>query len=206
MYEAPTVSVVDDDEQVRDSLAALIQSMDLAVECYASGREFLEKYTHSRPGCIVLDLRMPQVDGLEVINELSARQVKVPIIMISGHGDIPAAVNAMKAGAVDFFEKPYRGTALMESVRRAIDLDRHYLQTLAEHADLHRRYATLTPEEKEVLQLTVAGKPDKAIAVRLDLSLRTIQLRRASLMRKLGCQSRAELIRNAQIVESNAEN
>jgi FixJ family two-component response regulator len=112
----------------------------------------------------------------------------------------------MKAGAVDFFEKPYRGTALMESVRRAIDLDRHYLQTLAEHADLHGRYATLTPEEKEVLQLTVAGKPDKAIAVRLDLSLRTIQLRRASLMRKLGCQSRAELIRNAQIVESNAEN
>ena len=121
MLQAPTVSVVDDDEQVRDSLVALIQSMDLDVECYSSGREFLDKYSAFAPGCVVLDLRMPHINGLEVINELSARQINVPIIMISGHGDIPAAVTAMKSGAVDFFEKPYRGAALIESVRRAID-------------------------------------------------------------------------------------
>ncbi len=201
MSEAPTVSVVDDDEQVRESLAALIQSMDLDVECYASGREFLDNYTHSRPGCIVLDLRMPQLSGLEVIDVLLERSVHVPIIMISGHGDIPAAVSAMKAGAIDFLEKPYRGAALMESVRRAIELDVRNRRTEAERGQLLERYATLTPEEQEVLRLTVEGKPDKALVAKLDLSLRTIQLRRASVMRKLNAHSRAELIRMAQSLE-----
>jgi two-component system response regulator FixJ len=201
MSEAPTVSVVDDDEQVRESLAALIQSMDLDVECYASGREFLDNYTHSRPGCIVLDLRMPQLSGLEVIDVLLERSVHVPIIMISGHGDIPAAVSAMKAGAIDFLEKPYRGAALMESVRRAIELDVRNRRTEAERGQLLERYATLTPEEQEVLRLTVEGKPDKALVAKLDLSLRTIQLRRASVMRKLNAHSRAELIRMAQTLE-----
>lgn len=201
MLASPTVSVVDDDEQVRESLAALIQSMNLDVECYASGHEFLDRFDASLPGCVVLDLRMPQTSGLEVLDELSARNVEVPIIMISGHGDIPAAVSAMKSGAVDFLEKPYRGASLMESIRRAIELDAGRRSARADRQLLVDRYATLTDEEKEVLQLTAAGKPDKAIALKLDLSLRTIQLRRASLMRKLRVATRAELIRLAQVLD-----
>jgi two-component system response regulator FixJ len=198
MFQPHTVSVVDDDQQVRESLAALIQSMDLRVECFASGGEFLESYTAARPGCVVLDLRMPQLSGLEVIEALSARDIKVPIIMISGHGDIPAAVSAMKAGAVDFLEKPYRAAVLMESVRRAIELDDRTRRAAAERNKLIDRFQSLTAEEKEVLELTAAGKPDKAIAQKLDLSLRTIQLRRASVMRKMDAHSRAELIRLAE--------
>jgi two-component system response regulator FixJ len=205
MSQSPKVSVVDDDEQVRESLAALIQSMDLDVECFASGHDFLDHYTAERPGCVVLDLRMPQISGLEVIDALSARNITVPVIMISGHGDIPAAVTAMKAGAVDFFEKPYRGAALMDSVRRAIDLDERNRRTEAERGQLLQRFQSLTAEEKEVLELTAAGKPDKAIALKLDLSLRTIQLRRASLMRKMESHSRAELIRLAQQLKTGRE-
>jgi two-component system response regulator FixJ len=194
MNPSPIVSVVDDDEQVRESLAALIQSMNLEVECYASGREFLDHYNPEQPGCVVLDLRMPQVSGLEVIDELNARQISVPVIMISGHGDIPAAVSAIKAGAVDFLEKPYPGSALMDAVRKAIARDAEQRAANSERQALLERYETLTPDERQVLELTVAGKPDKAIALKLDLSLRTIQLRRASVMRKMHAHSRAELI------------
>ena len=201
MPQPPIVSVVDDDEQVRESLAALIQSMNLDVECYASGREFLDNYRPASPGCLVLDLRMPQVSGLELLDVLSARGIHVPVIMISGHGDIQAAVSTMKAGAVDFLEKPYRGAALMESVHRAIELDARNRQVQSERDELLGRYETLTTAEKGVLELTVAGKPDKAIAVKLDLSLRTIQLRRASLMRKMDAHSRAELILLAQALK-----
>lgn len=194
MLASPTVSVVDDDEQVRESLAALIQSMNLNVVCYASGRDFLDKFSPATPGCVVLDLRMPQLSGLEVIDELAARNVEVPVIMISGHGDIPAAVAAIKAGAVDFLEKPYRGAALMESVRRAIQRDLTNRQDRSQRQVLADRFESLTADERQVLELTVAGKPDKAIALKLDLSLRTIQLRRASVMRKMHAHSRAELI------------
>lgn len=197
----PTVTIVDDDDQVRESLVALIQSMNLQVECYASGRDFLDQYQHQRPGCLVLDLRMPQISGLEVIAELAARDIHMPIIMISGHGDIPAAVSAMKAGAIDFLEKPYRGAALMESVRRAVDLDARQREIDDQRRGLAERFERLTPDERLVLELTAEGKPDKAIALKLDLSLRTIQLRRASIMRKLNAHSRAELIRMAQAFE-----
>lgn len=204
MLSLPTVVVVDDDDQVRESLAALIQSMNLEVECFASGQEFLDNYSADRPGCIVLDLRMPQLSGLEVIDELASRNIQSPVIMISGHGDIPVAVSAMKAGAVDFFEKPYRGAALVESVRRAIDRDATNREAQGHRQALVERYESLTADEKDVLQLTALGKPDKAIALKLDWSLRTIQLRRASLMRKLNVNSRAELIRLAQSLEPTA--
>jgi len=194
MQTTPIVSVVDDDEQVRESLAALIQSMNLEVQCHASGREFLDSYSSEQAGCIVLDLRMPQMNGLEVIEQLRARNVETPIIMISGHGDIPAAVAAIKAGAVDFLEKPYPASALMDSIRRGIERDSEQRTSSAERQVLIDRYETLTPDERQVLDLTVAGKPDKAIALKLDLSLRTIQLRRASVMRKMHAHSRAELI------------
>ena len=194
MPQLPTVSVVDDDRQVRESLAALIQSMDLEVHCYATGQQFLANYTPTRPGCVVLDLRLPQLNGLQVLDEMAARRLKVPVIMISGHGDITAAVSAMKAGAVDFLEKPYRGSALLESVRRAIDIDVRQRRAQAEYDRLRGRFESLTPQEQEVLRLTMAGKTDKAIALKLDLSLRTVQLRRASIMRKVNVRSRTELI------------
>ena len=201
MAESPTFTVVDDDEQVRESLAALVQSMNLDVECYASGQAFLDNFSHRRPGCVVLDLRMPQLSGLDVLGELAARRINVPVVMITGHGDIPAAVAAMKAGAVDFFEKPYRGAALMDSVRRAVALDERNCQAQAQRAELMAYYEGLTPDEKDVLWLTAEGKPDKAIALKLDLSLRTIQLRRASVMRKMQAPTRAALIRLAQTIE-----
>jgi FixJ family two-component response regulator len=194
MLQNPTVSIVDDDQQVRESLAALIQSMNLDLNCYASGREFLDNYSADRGGCVVLDLRMPQLSGLNVIEELNARSIDVPVIMISGHGDIPAAVAAIQAGAVDFLEKPYRGSALIESVRRALERNAVDRQARAARKQLIDRYESLTADERQVLELTVAGKPDKAIAMKLDLSLRTIQLRRASVMRKMETHSRAELI------------
>jgi FixJ family two-component response regulator len=201
MSQTATVSIVDDDQQVRESLAALIQSMDLAAECYASGPEFLETYSPDTPGCVVLDLRMPHMSGTEVVDALRARRCQVPVVMISGHGDIPAAVSAMKSGAVDFLEKPFRGGALMESIHRAIKIDAHSRQAEAQRSGLRARFDQLTAQEKEVFELTAAGKPDKAIAQRLDVSLRTIQLRRASVMRKMEAKSRAELIRLAQAME-----
>ena len=194
MNQTPTVSIVDDDQQVRESLAALIQSLNIETACYASGREFLEKFSPERPGCVVLDLRMPDLSGLDVIQELAARGTEVPVVMISGHGDIPAAVSAMKAGAVDFLEKPYPGSALLESVRKALARDEQQRTEGASRRQLVERYESLSPDEKQVLELTAAGKPDKAIALALDLSLRTIQLRRASVMRKMQARSRAELI------------
>ncbi|HEX3727221.1 MAG TPA: response regulator [Pirellulales bacterium] len=197
-----TVSIVDDDQQVRESLAALLGSAKLDVSCYASGSDFLEHFLQSRPGCVVLDLRLPQQSGLEILDELAARRNKVPVIMISGHGDITTAVTAMKAGAVDFFEKPYRGSDLLESVRRAIDMDVRRRRAQHEYDRLRARFNSLTDQEHEVLRLTMAGKPDKAIAIKLDLSLRTIQMRRSSVMRKLDARSRTELILLTQSLES----
>jgi RNA polymerase sigma factor (sigma-70 family) len=198
MAQSPRVAVVDDDREVRESLAALLGATNLEVECYASGREFLENLAQTRPGCIVLDLRLPQQSGLEVLETLAQRHIKVPVVMISGHGDVPAAVSAMKAGAIDFLEKPYRGAALLASVRRAIALHARQREAQEENDRMRAQLESLTVQEREVLRLTVAGKPDKAIAQRLDLSMRTIQLRRAALMRKFHVRTRAELIRRAQ--------
>jgi two-component system response regulator FixJ len=194
LSELPTVSVVDDDRQVRESLAALIQSMDLDVRCYSSGLQFLASYVPARPGCVVLDLRLPQLSGLQVLEEMATRRLRVPVIMISGHGDINAAVSAMKAGAIDFLEKPYRGSSLLESVRRAIEIDARQRRARAEYDRLRGRFDHLTPQEHDVLRLTMTGKTDKAIALKLDLSPRTVQLRRASIMRKVNVRSRTELI------------
>jgi FixJ family two-component response regulator len=137
---------------------------------------------------------MPQLGGQEVFEEMCARGMQAPVIMISGHGDIRAAVTAMKRGAIDFLEKPYRCAALLDSVRRAIDTEERRRQAQAEHDRLRSGFDSLTPQEHEVLRLTLAGKPDKAIATKLDLSMRTVQLRRSSVMRKVNAHSRVELI------------
>ena len=201
MDDTTTVFVVNDDEQVRESLAAPIESMGLAVTCFTSGRDFLDRYTADARGCVVLDLKMPQVSGLEVIESLRSRGITVPIIMISGHGDISAAVSAMKAARDRLSGKAVSRRGADGEHSPGVDLDARQRVNDEKRSHLAERFARLTPNEREVLDLTAAGKPDKAIALKLDLSLRTIQLHRASLMRKLEVRSRAELIRLAQAAE-----
>ncbi len=204
----PVVSVVDDDEQVRESLAALVQSMNLDVECYASGREFLDRTSSPpQPGCVVLDLRMPQLSGLEVIEELTARRIRR-----AGDHDQRARRHSRGRGGHQGRRRRLSGKALS---RRRAD-GKHSPGDRAGRARIARRkaiatnlldrYETLTADEKEVLELTVAGKPDKAIAQKLDLSLRTIQLRRASVMRKMHAHSRAELIGLAHRIDGPGGN
>ena len=195
------VHVVDDDDAFRTAISRVLTAAGHRPKLYASAPEYLASNDPEGPACVVLDLRMPGVTGLDLQSALARRDDAHPVIFLSGHGDIPAAVAAMKAGAVDFFEKPYRGAALMAVVRRAIDRDIQQRALHAEHQALLDRFESLTADEKDVLDLTVAGKPDKAIALKLDLSLRTIQLRRASVMRKMNAHSRAELIRLAQTIE-----
>ena len=199
--DLPLVRVVDDEPSIQGLFTRMATLGGFTVESHLTARSMLDSLDESRPGCLVLDLRMPQLNGLEVIDELAARQITTPVIMISGHGDIPAAVAAIKAGAIDFLEKPYPGSALMDSIRRALDRDAKQRDVQSDRQDMLERYETLTADERQVLELTVAGKPDKAIALKLDLSLRTIQLRRASVMRKMRAHSRAELIGIAHRIE-----
>jgi FixJ family two-component response regulator len=195
MSTKATVFIVDDEPEVRKSLATVVKLMGLESHCLDSARAFLAVYDPARPGCLLVDLRMPEVSGIELLERLAQRRWRIPAVMLSGFGDVPAAVRAMKCGALDFLEKPYSLDSLRQSILRAIDLD-----TRSREEETHRDHAlramdTLTAEERRVLELTADGKPDKAIAARLNLSTRTIQLRRASLMRKLGARSRTELIR-----------
>lgn len=193
----PVVYIIDDEVDVRTSLATVVADMGLAAESCDSAKSFLERYDPTRVACLLVDLRMPEVDGLELLTEIEHRKWRVAAIMMSGQSDIPAVVEAMKAGAIDFLEKPYSLENLRRSIRRAIDLDVCWRAEEERRSDISRRLETLTPMERQVLELTAEGKPDKAIAARLDLSTRTIQLRRASLMKKVQARSRAELIRLA---------
>jgi two-component system response regulator FixJ len=198
MDKKPVAYVVDDDHELREALRLTLEMMDLEVVCCASGAEFLQSYEPSAVGCVIVDLRMAGMSGLELLQVMAKRGIRLPAIMISGHGDIQAAVQAMKGGVVDFLEKPYSIDALRESVRRAIQLHRKSHEGNLRQAELRLRYERLTPDERDVLEMTVAGMPDKAIAARAQVSVRTVQLRRASLMKKLEAKSRIELVRLSQ--------
>jgi FixJ family two-component response regulator len=190
-----TVFIVDDEPEVRKSLAAVVKLMGFEARLFDSASAFLAGYDPTQCGCLVVDLRMPEVSGIELLEHLAQRRWRIPAVMLSGYGDVPAAVRAMKCGALDFLEKPYSLTSLRQSVTRAIDLDVRCRDGETNRDKVARAMETLTAEERRVLELTAEGKPDKAIAARLNLSTRTIQLRRASLMRKLGAGSRTDLIR-----------
>jgi len=200
MEKKPLVYVVDDDFELREALGVTLELMDLEVVCCASGPEFLERYRPAEVGCLIVDLRMDQMSGLELLQAMADRNIRLPAIMISGHGDIQAAVRAMKGGVIDFLEKPYRIDALRASVRRAIQMHRHSHAEELQQAELQQRYEQLCSEERKVLELTVTGMPDKAIAARAQVSIRTVQLRRASLMKKLDAKSRIDLLRLSQTV------
>ncbi|HEV7137974.1 MAG TPA: response regulator transcription factor [Steroidobacteraceae bacterium] len=197
----PTVFVVDDDESVRSSLKFLLRSASLESRAFGSAQEFLETYDPAQPGCIVLDVRMPGMSGLELQQELNLRGAIIPVIFITGHGDVPMAVEAMQHGAHDFLQKPFKDEDLIERVRRALARDAKTRTALEEHKSIRTRLQSLTPREREVLALMAQGKPNKIMAHELGVSQRTIEIHRARVMEKSGASSLAELVRMVMDVE-----
>jgi len=195
MSEQSTVFIVDDDEAVRDSLSWLMQSVGLGTETFASADAFLQGYSHDRPGCLILDIRMPGMSGLELQNVLREQGFRLPLIIISGHADVPMAVRALKAGAFDFIEKPFNDQLLLDLVQRAIEKDRQQRESLAELDEWRARLDSLTPREREVLELVVGGAANKVISSELGVSLKTVEAHRARVMDKLQASSLSELVR-----------
>ena len=191
----PTVFVIDDDDAVRSSLRLLFKSWGLDAVLAASADEFLAGYDVERPGCIVLDVRMPGMSGLELQQRLNTLGATIPIIFITGHGDVPMAVEAMQAGAFDFLQKPFRDDDLLERVRRALEHDATQRARLEARQGTRGRLATLTPRERDVLDLVVVGKANKVIAADLGLSQRTVEIHRARVMEKMDAASLAQLVR-----------
>ncbi len=197
-----TVFVVDDDDGVRTSLGILLDSAGYRAVPFASADDFLAQYDPARPGCLLLDMRMPGMTGMELIEELARRGGFVPVIFITGHGDVPMAVEAMKAGAFDFLQKPFSPRNLLERIERALAADTEARQVLSRTEELRQRYTTLTPREKEVMALIVAGHANKVIAMDLGLSERTVEIHRARVMEKMATRSVAHLVRMALELES----
>jgi two-component system response regulator FixJ len=193
------VHVIDDDEAMRQSLAFLLGAVGMEVQTYESAEAFLEIAPTVKAGCVITDVRMPGLSGVELLRQLRDRQVSIPVIMITGHGDVPLAVEAMKIGAMDFLEKPFDDEALLASVRSALDqLDRDQKRQ-AERGDIEGRLATLSNRERDVLQGLVAGHANKQIAYDLGISPRTIEIYRANLMTKMQAASLSDLVRMALI-------
>ena len=191
----PTVFVVDDDEGVRNSLRFLLKSVGLATRTLDSASEFLDAYKASQPGCLVLDVRMPGMSGLELQQQLNLRGAVIPVIFITGHGDIPMAVEAMQQGAFDFLQKPFRDQDLIDRIQRALERDGRNRTALDQHAKIRERLDSLTPREREVLALMTRGKPNKIMAAELGVSQRTVEIHRARVMEKSGADSLAQLVR-----------
>jgi two-component system response regulator FixJ len=198
MAREPTIFIVDDDEAVRDSLQALLQAMGFKqISAYESSLRFLEAAKPQPGDCLLLDLRMPDMDGLELQTELNRRAVRLPVIVMTGHGDVPIAVRAMKAGAADFIEKPFPDDLLIDSVRRALALSAATLRVSEEVSETVRRLGTLTAREREVLEGMVTGHPNKVIAHDLGISPRTVEIHRARVMEKMDARSLSALVRMA---------
>ncbi len=199
---AATVFVVDDDASVRKALARLIQSVGLQTKTFASAQELLDQAPPEGPGCIVLDVRMPGLNGLELQAELTGRNIQTPIVFITGHGDIQMSVRAMKSGAVDFLIKPFNDKELLGAIKTAIEKDEYFKAAQTEHSEIQRRHQTLTPREREVLGLVVKGRMNKEIAAELGAAEKTVKVHRARVMQKMQVQSVAELVRAAERVAS----
>lgn len=193
----PTVFIVDDDQAVARSLRWLIESVRLRVETYASAQAFIDGYDAARPGCLVLDVRMPGMSGIELQERLAAQKIRVPIIFITGHGDVQMAVRAVQAGAFDFVEKPFNDQDLLDRVQRAIARDGEWRDRDLHQARLRALFASLTPRESEVLDLVVDGLSNKAVANALGLSAKTVEVHRAKVMEKLQARSVSDLVKMA---------
>lgn len=194
----PIVFVVDDDAAARASIENLLHSVGLKVEAFESAGKFLERSLPDVPGCLVLDVRLPRMSGLELQREMAARGIAIPIIFVTGHGDIPMSVEAIKAGAMEFLTKPFRGQVLLDAIHKAIERDRALRGERSRLSELRARFDSLTPREREVMDGVLAGKLNKEIAAGLDAAERTIKIHRANLMRKMGADSVADLVRMAE--------
>jgi len=196
--DGAVVFVVDDDASLRRSTERLVRSLGVDVQTFASAREFLDGARVERPGCLVLDVRMPGVSGLDLQDELTQRGIHLPIVFLTGHGDIPMTVRAMRAGAVEFLTKPVKPRELLAAVRTALERGRESQRARRESDLLRERYETLTPRERQVLPLVVAGLLNKQIAGQLTSSERTVKFHRAHIMKKMQADSLAELVRMAE--------
>lgn len=197
MSNSPTVFVVDDDQAMRQSLQWLIESVGMAVETYGSADDFMNNYYPGRAGCLLLDVRMPGMSGLELQQHFVDHEIRIPIIIITGHGDVPMAVRAMKAGAVDFIEKPFNDELLLESIRNALVYDFEQRTTQSERAEIAARLDQLTPREHEVMEMVTDGRSNKDIAAALGVSAKTVEAHRARVMEKMRADSLPDLVKMA---------
>ena len=195
MTSGATVFVVDDNVGVRKSVRALLESAGLSVETYASGEDFLAAYDPARAGCLVLDVRLRHASGLDLQDELRRRKAVLPVIVLTGHGNVPTSVRALKAGAIDFLQKPVPPAVLLERIRAALEIDRQARTAITERAPVIRRLARLTPREREVLELLVKGYSSKEIAATLHVSVRTVEGHRRMVLSKMQVSSATQLVR-----------
>jgi two-component system, LuxR family, response regulator FixJ len=190
-----TVYIIDDDEAVRDSLAFLLEAAELTVRTYESAVQFLEQVSALGGGCVVTDIRMPEMTGLDLVRRLTASGSSLPVIVITGHGDVPLAVEAMRAGVVDFIEKPFDDEVMLAALRRALDISRSHVEEASERREISGRLARLSTRERQVLDGLVAGHANKVVAQTLGISPRTVEVYRANLMTKMRASSLSELVR-----------
>jgi len=201
----PTVFVVDDDQAMRSSLKWLIESIGMQVKTYGSADEFLSSYFPGRASCLLLDVRMPGMSGLDLQAHLAREDSRLPVIIITGHGDVAMAVKAMKSGAVDFIEKPFHDEELLTSIRNALEFDEKRRALQSRRAEIAVRLAELTPREHEVMEMVTEGRANKKIATVMGVSAKTVEAHRARVMDKMGASSLAELVRMALIASDDEQ-
>jgi len=195
MSEKERVFVVDDDEAVRDSIGMLLETVDIPYVTFPDGQSFLDNVDPAEVSCLVLDIRMPGMSGLELQEKLGAMQVDVPIVFITGHGDIPMAVEAMRRGAVDFLRKPFRDQELLDRIQEALSRDADNRDHAADVESVKDQIAELTPREREVFKRVASGQANKVVAIELGISERTVEIHRSNVMQKTHCRSLADLVR-----------
>ncbi len=195
----PTVNIIDDDRLARESLKWLVESAHLTVREFEGGEDFLDNFDSSSPGCVVLDVRMPDINGMELYGRLKEVGASIPVIIVTGHADVAMAVRAMKAGAYDFIEKPYNDALMLERIQGAIASDRDKRESQVKVDDIQQRINRLTPREHEVMKLVLQSRQNKIIAAELGISIKTVELHRANLMSKMNATSPTELVRLAMI-------
>ena len=198
-----TVFVIDDDQAVRDSLGMLLKSMRIPSRLFDSAQAFLDEYQPDWEGCIVLDIRMPEMSGMELHRHLIDAHASMPVIFVTGHGDVPMAVEALRNGAFDFIQKPYRDQELLDRINQALSWDQEHRSGENLKREIQSRFETLTPREKEVMECVVRGLANKVIAMDLELSQRTVEIHRARVMEKMGARSLAELVRMSLMIQEN---